>query len=393
MAALPDGRVVTGGRDGWVEVWDPASGAGPGELGSHERLGPHRGVQDLVVLPSGLVVSAGNDGRLLIWDPAVLAQPGRREEAKDVKFRAATLPDGRLVTGGSDGQVLLWDPADPGGHPATLGRHKKAKVKAVAALPDGRLVTGGSDGRLLLWDPSVPGGAPVRLGRHKDMATVAALPDGRVVTGGQETYIEDDLDNAYFHMVGRLLLWDPATPGARPVKLGSPGWINALTVLPDGRVATCVRDARLLLWDPGAPGAEPVKLDENKIAALNAVTALADGRLAAGRGDGQVLLWDPAARDDRPVRLGQHQGVTSVAELADGRLVTGGDEQVLVWDPARPGTGTVELNCSVRALAATPPGSAAPYLVIAHKKAGFSVWAVTTGPPSQPANPPLAGQD
>ena len=59
---------------------------------------------------------------------------------------------------------------------------------AVAVLPDGRVVTGGySAGRVLVWDPAEPGAAPVELGRHEGgVGAVAVLPDGRVVTGGYD---------------------------------------------------------------------------------------------------------------------------------------------------------------------------------------------------------------
>jgi len=67
-------------------------------------------------------------------------------------------------------------------------------------------VAGGHDGRVLVWDPAEPGTPLVELGRHENwVEAVAVLPDGRVVTGGHD---------------GRLLLWDPAEPGTSPVELG-----------------------------------------------------------------------------------------------------------------------------------------------------------------------------
>ena len=63
---LPDGRVVSGGGDGRVLVWDPARpGTGPVELGRHDGS-----VWAVAVLPDGRVVSGGDDGRVLVWDPA-----------------------------------------------------------------------------------------------------------------------------------------------------------------------------------------------------------------------------------------------------------------------------------------------------------------------------------
>ena len=65
-----------------------------------------------------------------------------------------------------------------------LGRHD-GPVRAVAVLADGRVVTGGDDGRVLVWDPADPGAGPAELGRHDGpVEAVAVLADGRVVTGG-----------------------------------------------------------------------------------------------------------------------------------------------------------------------------------------------------------------
>ena len=63
VAALPDGRVVTGGRNGRVQVWDPADPrADPAEVGRHLR-----GVRAVAVLPDGRVVTGGGDDRVWLW--------------------------------------------------------------------------------------------------------------------------------------------------------------------------------------------------------------------------------------------------------------------------------------------------------------------------------------
>ena len=127
---LADGRVVTGGHDGRVLVWDPgAAGAGPAELGRH-------------------------DGQV---------------------NAVAVLADGRVVTGGEEGRVLVWDPAAAGAGPAELGRHD-GQVNAVAVLADGRVVTGGDDRRVLVWDPARPGMPVIQL--SCPVTTLATAPPG-----------------------------------------------------------------------------------------------------------------------------------------------------------------------------------------------------------------------
>ena len=227
-------------------------------------------------------LACDDPGPVLQWttqraSPALILELGRHEGGVGA---VAVLPDGRVVTaghGGFDGRVLVWDPAEPGAGPVELGRHADGMVGPVAVLPDGRVVTGGVGGPLLVWDPAEPGAGPsssaakktewgrwrrcrtggwsppasatsaatggcwcgtrrsrargpVELGRHAGaVGTVAVLPDGRVVTGGVG-YVGGD---------GRVLVWDPAEPGAGPVELGRHAdGVGAVAVLPDGRVVT-----------------------------------------------------------------------------------------------------------------------------------------------------------
>ena len=52
---------------------------------------------------------------------------------------------------------------------------------------------------------------------------------------------------------GRVLVWDPAEPCTPLVELGRhENWVEAVAVLPDGRVVTGDAGGRVLVWDPGA---------------------------------------------------------------------------------------------------------------------------------------------
>jgi WD40 repeat protein len=304
----------------------------------------------VAALPDGRVVTGGfgygDGGRVLVWDPAEpTTGPVELGRDKDTVAAMAVLPDGRVVTGGINSggsRVLVWDPAEPGTGPILLGRDK-GTVAAMAVLPDGRVVTGDYGGRVLMWDPAKPGTRPVQLGRDKAAAVaVAVLPDGRVATGG-----------GY-----RVLVWDPAEPGASPVELGrreaAVADVAAVAVLPDGRVITGGGFGGgfdlVLVWDPAEPGTGPVQLGRHEDA-VAAVAVLPDGRVATGGRDSRVLVWDPDAAQRGLLELDRDDDAVGVmAVLPDGRVVTGGGREfgggyrVLVWDLAEPGTGPVQLG-------------------------------------------------
>jgi hypothetical protein len=79
----------------------------------------------VAVLADGRVVSGGADKRLVLWEPAasdVQPNEGGRYDRAAVAAVAA-LPGGRVVSGGCDGRVLLWEASEPGSQPVELGRH------------------------------------------------------------------------------------------------------------------------------------------------------------------------------------------------------------------------------------------------------------------------------
>ena len=70
-------------------VWDPARPeTGPVELGRHDDP-----VSAVAVLPDGRVVSGGDDRRVLLWDPAT------RTEIADLRCSVSALASGPLDPG------------------------------------------------------------------------------------------------------------------------------------------------------------------------------------------------------------------------------------------------------------------------------------------------------
>jgi WD40 repeat protein len=105
VAVLPDGRVVSGGRDGRVLVWDPgAAQSGPAELGRHDGT-----VVAVAVLPDGRVIRSGDDDRVRLWD-ARSSSPGGRLACSAPLLATSPSPSGaRLFIGHARGGISCWE--------------------------------------------------------------------------------------------------------------------------------------------------------------------------------------------------------------------------------------------------------------------------------------------
>jgi WD40 repeat protein len=201
----------------------------------------------------------------------------------------ATLPNGLIALGSSDGTIWLWHPSIlvEGGrrneeNPIVL-EGQVGPVTALVALPDGRLASGSSDGTIWLWHAS-------------------SLVNGRRRTEG--------------HI-------------SRPIQLeGHEDSVSALTVLPDGRLASSSFDHTIRVWDAKSLK-EKAKLEGGE-RPVNALVALPEARLASGAGDRTIRLWDADTAKEL-ARLEVDFAVLCLAVLGDKRLAAGDGGGRIHW--------------------------------------------------------------
>ena len=245
----------------------------------------------------------------------------------------------RQLASGDPGPVLQWTTRRAS--PALileLGRDEGG-VGAVAVLPDGRVVTGGRRPGAGVG----PGGAGRRPGR-------ARPPRGRGGGGGGAA------GRAGGH---RRRLRRPGAgvgPGASRAPARSS---SAATRAGWGRWRCCRtggwspatgygRGGRVLVWDPAEPGAGPAELGRARGRGGRRWRCCRTGGWSPATADGRVLVWDPAEPGAGPAELGRHEGgVAAVAVLPDGRVVTGGVR--------RPGAGVGPGGAGRRPGRARPP--------------------------------------
>ena len=274
VAFNPDGtRLVTGGDDRMVRLWDVGSGSEIAALQGHENW-----VRSVAFNPDGTrLISGGDDGTVRLWDM------GRNEEIAALRghegrvWSVAFSPDGRrIASGGDDNTVRLWD-VGRNEETATLRGHT-GSVQSVAFNLDGtRLVTGGDDRMVRLWDVG-SGSEIAALQGHEDwVQSVAFSPDGRLIASGGDDRM--------------VRLWDVGSGSEIAALQGHEDWVQSVAFSPDGRlIASGGDDNTVRLWDVGS-GSEIAALQGHEDWVQSVAFNLDGTRLVTGGNDGTVRLW------------------------------------------------------------------------------------------------------
>jgi hypothetical protein len=225
------------------------------------------------------LASGGQDGTVNIWDPAtgavLLTLSGNGKAVRSVAWS----PDGRrLAAGGEDGIVRILDVA-AGQVTLTFRGHGSNGVCAVAWSPDGaRLASGSWDHLVKVWDAGSGAEIFTLRGHENQVTALAWSADGaRLASASGDRTVK---------------VWDAATGKETLTLHGHTNWPYAVAWSPDGlRLASASEDGTIKLWD-AATGKETLTL-RGHTGSVWSVTWSPDGRqLASGGFDGTVKVWD-----------------------------------------------------------------------------------------------------
>jgi WD40 repeat protein len=196
VAALPDGRIITGHGES-IKIWH--DGACERTIQA-TRASSWRIVFAVAVLPGGArFVSVSDDGTAKLW--TLNGALERTFEVGSEVLCVAALPDGvHFVVGLGDGldndededevsyEVRLYNVDGTRVH--TFTGHTN-DVNAVAVTPDGQHIISGSDDNLVkVWSVATKSLVSTCAGHTNSVCTVAAMADGqRILSGGYDATV------------------------------------------------------------------------------------------------------------------------------------------------------------------------------------------------------------
>ncbi|HUZ54402.1 MAG TPA: NB-ARC domain-containing protein [Streptosporangiaceae bacterium] len=335
--------LASGDDDGTVRIWDPATGEPVVTLHGHH--GWVLSMCPVTVAGRDLLASGGYFGTVRIWDPAT-GEPVATLHGHKGGVRAVcpVTVNGRelLASGDDDGTMRIWDTAT--GEPvATLEGHQ-GRVNSVCPVSVGGrdlLASGGDDGTVRIWDPAT--GKQARLLESRQRQVLSVCP---VTVGGRDLLASGGHD-------ATVRIWDPATGEPVATLHGHQDWVRSMCpAIVNGRhlLASASDDRTVLIWDPAT--GEPVATPHGHPGPVRSVCPVTVGGrdlLASGGGDGTVRMWDPATSKQARTLEGHRDPVSSVCPVSVGGrhlLASGGDDgTVRIWDPA---TGQMALTLEGR---------------------------------------------
>jgi len=176
------GTIVTGGACGYLRLWDIETGQCTRGFEAHMDVGEganeRGGVKSVGTVGSGLVVTGGRLGGVNMWDPRareprILAEelPGHTRKSVSCVAGLPGAPGFGFVTGGFDGKIKVWDVRRMGEEKlvrtVSADRNRVTACTVIGGRVGGYLATGGREGVVRVWDMQ---GGGAREGERPEVA-------------------------------------------------------------------------------------------------------------------------------------------------------------------------------------------------------------------------------
>lgn len=309
-------RVVTGGKDKTVRIWD-ANGKGL----LHTLRGHEDTVWGVAFSPDNqFVASTSQDFTIRIWKADGSGEPKVFRGHEGTVWMAAYSSDGkRIVTGSNDKTVRIWN-TDGSGQPIVLKGHE-GPVISVAFQPDGQqVVSGSNDKTLRIWNADGSGEPRILRGHATSIYGVGWSPDGQRISSASTD--------------GTVRIWNADGSGEPEILKGHSGSVNVALFSPDNqRIVSASEDKTARIWSASSNGRRLAFHGHEEV--VNDVAIDPEGRhIASVSEDKTIRIWNADGSGQSVVLRGHEQGVRAVVYSPDGKhLATSSDDKTArIWN-------------------------------------------------------------
>jgi len=276
-------------------------------------------ISALAALADGRLVSGSSDGTLRLWDPERGGDATAELHAAGAVKALAVLPDGCRVAVGvwaedeAQGGVIVWDSrvaAEICAKPRVAGvTIHRGNVLEMAALRDGRLAVLCKNGTMRVLNAETGAVVLPREDPWYCTRLLTVLRNGVLAVGLWE---------------GSTQLWDFTSPPCVGIAtMDTPPWCDLVQLDNYWLVSACTYSVEV--FNPTIRMCMYEGRDYE--GAVTALVAVPGGQLAVGTARGRVYVWDTHPHDDRPLSVreltsGAGHPITALLPLPGGRLVS-----------------------------------------------------------------------
>jgi WD40 repeat protein len=267
------------------------------------------------------LVSGGADKTVRVWDPqastVLFAFKGHAKIITRVEFI-----DGgrRVVSGGFDGSIRFWDLSKQQLHQVRAGPNATVNVLAVSPTCT-QLACGGGDGKITVWDPWNGALLLTLPGHTGNITSVEFSPNG-------EMLVSSDADHA-------LKMWS-ARNGSLTRIINTPANISIIAVsfsMDGNKIAAGTREGTIVILSVNDGALVGTFADKHE-GSMNAMVYCREHTILSGGDDGRLRIWNVEKSGKKPLKVKAHDGsISFISATTDGSFAAtaSADKTVKIW--------------------------------------------------------------
>ena len=304
-------HVLAGRRDNSVVLMDLHSGAVLRTLKEHRNQ-----VISAAFSFDGSTFATGSKGSMCIWDTQSGELIQNFKQYSEWSNIIVSMSNTQWISGGRDGSLCWWNSEPEALEPFLQVKAHETSIRALAYANGGTCVVSGSiDGVVKVWDKSGKCLQTLQFENSQLSSPVHSISlrfDGGTCLVG--------------HQNGHISFWDISNGRCLNVLKGHEQRVYGVSMTPDGKLAaSCSMDKTIRVWDLDAGVCARILNGHTFPVDGVSISPWGDEVISSGK-DGRMIRWSIEKRSCIETNPVTREEVTSLKELADGRIISGHKE-------------------------------------------------------------------